>query len=434
MECEAGDFVKIHTHDETIEGTLLPRPAILKGDFIVLKLENGYNIGIDKSKIKKTELLKKGTPPKNNKREIKKNLNLPKVSILSYGGTISSKIDYKTGGVYADLTAEDFVEMNPELENIANMTAKKELSMMSEDFDASIWQRIANDVAREINNGADGVVITQGTDTLHYTTAALSFFLKKLSKPVIITASQRSIDRGSSDAFLNLLCAVNAAANFDGAGVYSCMHGSSDDEHCLLIRGTKVRKMHTSRRDAFRPMNELPIAKVFPNKKIEESIEIINNNYKKKTNEKTICDNHFEKDIAMIFVHPGIDPAIIDYYLSKNIKGIVLMATALGHVPTFNEKLSFLPYLKKCKEKNVPVIIASQTLYGKVHPLVYTALRKLSIELDCIFVEDMTPEAAYVKLGWALAHAKNKEEVKTLMQKNISYEINERIDEKSFLY
>lgn len=431
MTHKSGDFVKITTDDEAIEGTLLPRPEILEGDMTIIKLENGYNIGIDSKKIKKIELVKEGNTPKHEKREIKKNPALPNVSILSYGGTISSKVDYTTGGVYADLTAEDFVEMYPELENIANLSAKKESSMMSEDFDSTIWQKIASDITREINNGADGVVITQGTDTLHYTTSALSFFLKNISKPVIVTASQRSIDRGSSDAFLNLICAVKAAATFDGVGVYSCLHGTSDDEYCLLIHGTKVRKMHTSRRDAFRPINELPIAKVYPSKK---EIEIINKNYIKKHSGKTICDNNFEKNISMVFIHPNINPKIIDFYIENNVKGIVLMATALGHVPTFNQEYSFLPYLQKCKIKNIPVVIASQTLYGKVHPLVYTTLRKLSIEYNCIFVEDMLPEVAYVKLGWVLGHTKDMTKIKEMMLTNYAYEINDRIDDESFLY
>ena len=259
MAYKEGDTVRITTADEALAGIILPRPEILKGDFIVLKLENGYNIGIDKKKIKKIGLVKKGAPPKAPKIKIKHDPRLPKVSILSYGGTISSKVDYRTGGVYADLTAEDFVAMCPELEKIANLKAKMEMSMMSEDFNWDVWARIAEDVEKELNAGADGVVVTQGTDTLHYTTAALSFFLKDLCKPVIVTASQRSIDRGSSDAFQNLICAVKAAGHFDGAGVYSCLHGSTNDDYCLLIRGVKLRKMHTSRRDAFRPINELPI-------------------------------------------------------------------------------------------------------------------------------------------------------------------------------
>lgn len=425
-----GDTVKVFTKEEELVGMMLPRPEILKGEKIVLKLENGYNIGIDQVNIKKIELIEKYKPIQQKNIKIKHNSKLPKVSILSYGGTISSKVDYKTGGTIADLTAEDFVAMEPKLEEIANLRAEKKMSVMSEDFDWSHWISMAKDIEKELNSGADGVVVTQGTDTLHYSAAALSFLLKDVTKPVIITASQRSIDRGSSDAFMNLICAVRAAGTFDGAGVYTCLHGTSNDDYCLLIRGTKVRKMHTSRRDAFRPINELPIAKVYPDK---TDIEIINKNYKKKTGDKFKSDIKYDDTVALIMIYPGMDPEIIDYYLKKKVSGIVLMATALGHVPV-NGKNSPLKQIERANKQGVPVVVASQTLYGRVHPLVYTNLRKLSLGHDVIFAEDMMPEVAYVKLGWTLGHTKDKLKIKEMMLTNYAGEINERIDGTSFLY
>ena len=430
MTYKPGDTVKITTNNDEFVGVLLPRPEILKGDSVILKLESGYNIGIDKKNVKKIELLKKYISIKEKEVKIKHNPNLPKVSFLSYGGTISSKVDYNTGGVFADLTAKDFVIMCPELEDIANISTKKIGNMMSEDMAYNDWILIAKEIETEIKNGADGVVLTQGTDTLHYTTAILSFFLKDVTKPVIVTASQRSIDRGSSDAFINLICAIKAAGHFDGAGIYSCMHGSSDDNHCLLIRGTKVRKMHTSRRDAFRPINELPIAKIYHNKK---DIEVINENYIKKTNENFKSIISFEKEIAMVYVHPGINPDIIDFHLNKGVRGIVIMGTALGHVPS-NGKSDMIPNIKKAIKKGVFIVVASQTIYGRVHPLVYTNLRKLSIDAGVVFLEDMLPEVAYVKLGWALSQTKDLLKLKEMMLTNYSGEINTRIDEKSFLY
>ncbi|MDO8740515.1 MAG: Glu-tRNA(Gln) amidotransferase subunit GatD [Candidatus Woesearchaeota archaeon] len=421
MDPKAGDRVKVITEDEQLEGILMPRPEILEEGFIVIKLDNGYNIGIEKKKVKKIELIDEYKKQKSEKKELKFNKSLPTVSVLSAGGTISSKIDYKTGGVYADYTAEDFVEMIPELENIANIKAKKIMSMMSEDISYREWSKIAEEIAKELNSDASGVVLAMGTDTLHYAAAALSFFLKP-SKPVVITAAQRSIDRGSSDAFMNLSCAITAAAKSDIAEVTTCLHGTINDDYCLLIRGTKVRKMHTSRRDAFRPVNEEPIAKVFENGKIE----ITNKNYKKKSNEKTIVDDKFEEKTALIYIYPGMEPEVIDFYLSKGYKGIVLAATALGHVPTEASKSNLLPHIKKAIDRNIPVVIATQTLYGRVHPYVYTNLRKLSIQLSCIFAEDMLPEVAYIKLGWVLAHTKNMEEIKKLMLTNVAGEITER--------
>jgi len=250
-----GDIVKIVTSEETVEGTLLPRPEILDPNFIVLKLDNGYNIGIDKKKIKKTTVISPHKPRTEKKEKVKHNPKLPTVALLSFGGTISSKIDYKTGGVIADYDANDFLTMCPELKDIANIEVKCLAKIMSEDMDYNDWAFMAKSIKKELeNDNISGVVVTQGTDTLHFSTAAISFALQDLNKPVIFTASQRSIDRGSSDAFMNMSCSIIAAARFDGAVVATCMHGTTNDDYCILNRGTKVRKMHTSRRDAFRPM------------------------------------------------------------------------------------------------------------------------------------------------------------------------------------
>ncbi|MBT5022364.1 Glu-tRNA(Gln) amidotransferase subunit GatD [Candidatus Woesearchaeota archaeon] len=424
-----GDKVKVTCKDEVIEGILMPRPDILEEGVIIIKLDHGYNMGIYKNRIEKIELVKEYTKPKIKTQQLKQNKSLPNVSLLSLGGTISSKIDYRTGGVSADFTAEDFIQMCPELLDIANFKAEKVMSVMSEDFNYKDWQKMAEVAAKELNEGADGIIFTQGTDTLHFSTAALSFMLPNLNKPVIFTAAQRSIDRGSSDAFMNLICSAVAASSFDGAEVMTCMHANSDDDYCILIRGSKVRKMHTSRRDAFRPINDLPFAKVWPNKKIE----ITNKNYRKRNDEPIVPDTKFEPKTALIQVYPGMDPEVIDFYLDKGYKGIVLSATALGHVPTVSKDHTLIPKLERAKKEGIPIVIASQTLYGRTHPFVYTNLRKLSVEVDCIFVEDMLPETALIKLSWVLGHTTDKAEVKKMMLKNIAGEINPIIDEGSYL-
>ena len=429
---KTGDVVKVTTKDSTYEGILMPRPEMLGMDITVIKLDHGYNIGVFNKDIKDISLVASYKPKPVEAHKLKLNPKLPTVSILSTGGTISSRIDYRTGGVYADYTAEDFVIMCPELEKIANVKAKKVMTIMSEDMDSNDWKNIAKVIASEIKSGVDGVVVTQGTDTLHFTTAAMSFMLSGLNKPVIFTASQRSIDRGSTDAFMNLISSVKAAAEFDGAVVATCMHGTTNDDYCILVRGTKVRKMHTSRRDAFRPINEKELARVYSHK----DIEIINDNYpkvdkKNKTNLRLV--DSFQPKTAFIQVYPGMDPGVIDFYIDKGYKGLVISATALGHVPTNHPKDSIIPQLKKAVKKNIPVIVVSQTLYGRTSPYVYTNLRKLSVDVGCIFAEDMLPEVAYIKLGWILGQTKDLKKVKELMLTNIAGEINYRHMPDDFL-
>ncbi len=432
---EYGDSVKVQTKEQAYEGIMLPRPEILEEGFTIIKLDNGYNIGIENKNIEKIEVIKKYEKKKETRHKIEQRKGLPLVPILSFGGTISSRVDYKTGGANADYTAEDFVAMVPELKDVANIKAEKVMGIMSEDMTPEDWQHMARKIAKELNeDDVAGVVVTQGTDTLHFSTAAMSFFLKHLHKPVVFTAAQRSIDRGSSDAFSNLLCAVHAASKFDGAAVVTCLHGTSNDDYCILNRGTKVRKMHTSRRDAFRPINELPLAKVFENGKIE----IVNSNYNKKNNQNVSVDDKFEEKTGLIYVHPGMNPDILDYYLEKKFKGLVVAATGLGHVSglgdtIIHKKYSVFDKLKELKDK-LSIVIASQTIYGRVHPYVYTNLRRLSIQLNCIFAEDMLPEVAYIKLGWVLGHTNEPEEVRKMVLTNYAGEITDRSDEGSFLY
>ncbi len=422
MKAKAGDRVRLTTSDGEFEGVLLPRPELLSQDITVLKLKTGYNIGIESKKVKKTVVLEEYAAPIPKARKLKLNPDLPTVAILSTGGTISSRIDYRTGGVYADYTAEDFVAMCPEFQDIANIRAAKIMSVMSEDLLTGDWLRMAEEIVKVIKD-VDGVVITHGTDTMHFTSAALSFLLKDLNKPVVITGAQRSIDRGSSDAFMNLICSVTAAAKWDGAGVVICMHGSMEDKFCHLLRGAKVRKMHTSRRDAFRPVSDVPLAVVFT----DGTIEVVDGSYQKRSKSSPSL-REIDPKVALVYVYPEMDPGIIDYHVKQKVHGIVIAATALGHVPTNNPK-SLIPVLEKAVKAGIPVMICSQTLYGRVHPYVYTNLRKLSIDVGATFLANMLPEVAYVKLMVAL---KQKNPVEFMLT-NIAGEISAREVDDSFL-
>jgi glutamyl-tRNA(Gln) amidotransferase subunit D len=432
-----GDSVKVHLHDEIVIGTLLPRSKLLDEragkEILVLKLENGYNIGIDTKKIKKIELVKVYKPKTKKSIKAVHDAKKPNVLVISCGGTISSKIDYATGGVVAEYTAEDFLEMLPELGELANISALPLMDKMSEDFLPEDWKAMAKAVYDNYKK-YDGFVITQGTDTMHYTSAALSFFLQDIGKPVIFTAAQRSIDRGSTDAFMNLLSAVKAAASLDASGVFICMHGTTNDDYCLLHQGTKVRKMHSLRRDAFRSINSTPVAKISPLP--HEEIEYLRDPLSPRIPAEELHTMHlstdFEEKIALVYFHPNMDPGIIDYHIKQGVKGIVLAGTALGHI-ALNGKKGLKKQIELCKKKKIPVLMTSQSLYGRVDPLVYSALRWLSIEGNVIYAEDMLTETAYLKLGWLLGKGITYDQMKEKILENVAGEIEYRQHPDCFL-
>ena len=424
---EVGDRIVVSKKGKSYEGILMPRIELGDKSCLILKLDNGYNIGIKFERGVKIKKVKKEWRIEEPKTEKEKTLifdkKLPLISILGTGGTIASRIDYRTGGVYASFSPKDIAMQIPELKEIANIKVEQIMNIMSEDMNPEKWVEIAKAVAKEINSGSKGIVVTHGTDTLHYTSAALSFMLKDLPCPVAIVGSQRSSDRGSSDAVMNVACAANFVANSDVAEVCVVMHGSISDDYCFAVRGTRARKMHTSRRDAFKSINELPIAKI--NWK-SRKIEILNENYRKRSEKKVKVDDKIEKKVALIKCYPGLDPSIFDFYMEKGYKGFVIEATGLGHTPTLGEN-SLLPKVEKAVSLGIPVIITSQCLYGRTHATIYHNLREL-LKRGAIFASDMLPEVAYVKLIFVLGHTKNLEKVKEMMLTNLAGEISERIE------
>jgi glutamyl-tRNA(Gln) amidotransferase subunit D len=418
-----GDSVKITKQDISYEGMLLDRAEDADEMHLVLKLKNGYNVGINIENAT-IELVKKGEKPKIelSKLDIEKDSQKHDISIISTGGTVASIIDYKTGAVHPAFTADDLIRANPELLEYANIKGKAVLNILSENMKPEYWVKSARSIADEINDGAYGVVVAHGTDTMHYTSAALSFMLDT-PVPVVLTGAQRSSDRPSSDAFLNLLNSVTAAKS-DIAEVMVCMHATEDDTYCDLHRGTKVRKMHTSRRDTFRSINTSPLARVQ-----NGGIEILDEQlrYKTRTDGEVELHDAVESNVAFIKSYPGISGEIIEYHMDKGYKGIVLEGTGLGHCPE-----EIIPSIKRARDSGIPVVMTSQCLYGKVNMNVYSTGRKL-INAGVTSAGNMLPETAYVKLCWALGQTDEIEEVEKTMQTNIAGEIEDKSSIKYFL-
>ena len=422
---KSGDKVRVILSNEEYLGTLLESSDDEKS-ITLLKLDSGYNIGIKKKDILEIEILKK-LVEKKEKAEVKRDFEKPNIAMIITGGTIAARLNPRKGGVDWFDSPESLFKFYPELFEKVNVL-KVEVPFMkaSEDMDFRDWKKIAKTTEKLLNDGnIKGVIITHGTDFLHYTSSALSFFLRNLNKPVVLTYSQRSIDRASSDANLNLQCAALAAIS-DIAEVMLVGHANSDDDFCYAMPGAKVRKMHTSRRDAFKVVNSKPFAKIFPDK-----IEKIFNYSIRDNGRKLKADLKFEEKVALIKIYPGQNPNILDYYIKNKYKGVVLEMSGLGHCPTRRARNAWTNRLKEVQKKGLVVCAVSQCIYGRTDPLVYSNGREI-LSTGVIYLEDMLAETALVKLGWVLGHpewAKNREIVKEKMLKNFAGELNDRLEE-----
>lgn len=424
-----GGKIRVERGKDTFDGILMPRPDAGDTNILVIKLSNGYNIGLDFKSISSIKSL--GTSaeafsfPKS-KLHSKKGLNT--VKLLYTGGTIGSKIDYATGGVYMLTKPEELLHDVPEIAEIANIDVEYLMSVASEDMTYTEWQTMARKSAEAFKSGAHGVVITHGTDTMHFTSAALSFMLQNLPGPVALVGSQRSSDRGSSDAFMNLICSTHIAAQSDIAEVGTCMHASSSDDYCAFIRGTKVRKLHTSARDAFKPVNGAPLAKINAEGKLHRLSEYT----RADNNRKPVLRDGYEPKVAMLYMYPNSDPKLIDYYINNGYKGIILASTGLGHMPitTSHNEYNWLQHLKDAIGSGMIVGITSQCIFGRVSGTVYRYGRIIT-NAGAIYCEDMTSETAYVKLGWLLGNY-TKKEAEKMLATNLVGEITKRTEAEWF--
>lgn len=406
-----GTVVEIKTKEKTYEGILMERPSLAEDKFVVIKLESGYNVGIKKEKIDSMKAIKKKIKKEEFKpRKHRKDSKKPNISVLATGGTIASRVDYLTGGVHSAFSAEELISAVPELEEIANLSGRQLFNKFSENMQPEDWIKIAEETAKEIKKKSAGVVITHGTDTMHYTSAALAFMLKT-PVPVVLTGAQRSSDRGSSDAAFNLINSARVAANGKFGEVCVVMHAEPSDSHCLIHPATKVRKMHSSRRDAFRSVNSKPLGKVS-----EEGIGFFQEMNK---GNKLELDTKLEEKVSLLKYHPGMNSKIIDNLVKENYKGIVLEGTGLGHT---SEDL--FDSIENAISSGVAVAMASQTIFGAVNMNVYSTGRKL-LDMGVIACGDMLSETAYVKLMFVLGHTKKQEKAREMMLANYARELTE---------
>ncbi len=399
------------------KGTVLPRSENDDDKHIVLKIQTGYNIGIDINTI--TSAKETGYKKANYKipeKEFPVTPGLPNVKLIGTGGTIASRLDYRTGAVIPAFSPGELYGAVPELADYCNLETEKVFAVFSENMGPKQYIQLAKAIGKEIEKGIDGIVIAHGTDTLHHTASALSFMVQNSPVPIVLVGSQRSSDRPSSDAALNLIHSVYAAGHSDIAEVLVCMFGPTSDEYGFLHRGTRVRKMHSSYRSTFRTIGDTPVATITKNE-----IKLIKKKYNhRRKDTKVDIYPVFDERVTMLYFYPHMKPEIIDSLIDMGYKGIVIVGTGLGHV---NREL--FPAIERGVKKGVQFYMTLQTIWGYVHMYVYDTGRDL-LARGVVPLGNMLPEVAFVKLGWAMGMSDDPEKVKELMLTPINDEITER--------
>lgn len=408
---------KVDTTRGTFEGTVLPRSENDDDQHIVVKIITGYNIGIDVQTI--LSMVETGYKKANYKipeKQFPYTDGLPKVKLFGTGGTIASRLDYRTGAVIPAFSPGELYGAVPELADICNLETEKVFAVFSENMGPTQYKALAIAIGKEIEKGVDGIVIGHGTDTLHHTGAALTFMCQNLPVPVVLVGSQRSSDRPSSDAALNLMHAMKAAGESDIAEVMICMFGPTSDEYGLLHKGTRVRKMHSSYRSTFRTIGDTPLAMIS-----RTAINPIKKEYNKRRPDKKVeILPYFSDKVTMLYYYPAMSPDVLDAMVDKGYKGIIIVGTGLGHV---NKEL--YPAIERAHAKGVHMFMTLQTLWGYVHMFVYDTGRDMMAK-GIIPAGNMLPEVAWVKLSWILGQTDDPVKVKEMMLTPVNDEITPR--------
>ncbi len=386
--------IVVETSRGTFVGLILPRSETADSLHLVLKLGSGYNIGVRYDTIE--SMVSFGFREaiyKIPEQEFPRDPGKPKVKLFGTGGTIASRLDYRTGAVIPAFSPGELYGSVPELADICNLETEKLFGVFSENMGPEQYLALAQRTGEAIRQGYDGVVIGHGTDTMHHTSAVLSFMVQNPPVPIVMVGSQRSSDRPSSDAALNLINGTWAAACGPIAEVMVCMFGPTSDRYNLLHRGTRVRKMHSSYRSTFRTLGDIPLAMVG-----DHELTPLKQDFAPRRDDREVeIQACFDERVTLVYYYPAMDPDVIDAMIDKGYKGIIIAGTGLGHV---NRKL--YPALARARDANVPVFMTLQTLWGFVQMYVYETGREI-LELGVVPLANMLPEVAYMKLGWAMA-------------------------------
>jgi glutamyl-tRNA(Gln) amidotransferase subunit D len=399
-------------------GTVVPRHELSGPRILPLKLDSGYNIGL---RVERTYSFRRVggavRPPSSELESARAKEDgaggQPWVAMLTTGGTIASRVDYETGGVRPVKGEREILDFYPELEATGRVRIVPVFDVLSENLTPSDWWVLAERVVEAFRNGAVGVVIAHGTDTLGHTAAALSFILVDLPGPVVLVGAQRSPDRPSSDGATNLRAAVDVARDRRMGEVVVVMHAGLSDSRFAIHRGTWVRKMHSSRRDAFESRNGPPLGFV------EAGAVQFKIPPRPPAPGPAKAEGPVDGRAGILWFYPGLDAERAAAF-ATGLRGIVLAGTGLGHVAS-----AHLPWIRAATERGVVVAMTTQTLSGNADPYVYATGRDL-LKAGVLYLDDLLPETAYAKMVWALGQSDDRATVERLLREDRAREFHRR--------
>ena len=325
-----------------------------------------------------------------------------KILLLTTGGTIASL----PGGEGLEPRRSEVMELALEqLRNFYDITVDDVMCLDSSNITPGEWQLIARRIFED-RVGFDGIVVSHGTDTMAYTASAITFMLPDIDLPVVFTGSQLPLADMLSDGPANLRAAFAMAAS-GHPGIFLAF----DRKVMLGCRAVKVRASGFS---AFESVNARYAAQVTNRGLVvDEAVLPV------RRGQARLCPE-ISRDIFLLKLTPGLNPAVFDVLAAMGYKGIVIEAFGLGGVNVLHKGLRGI---RRAVEDGISVVVTTQCLYDSANLQVYQVGTKL-LELGVIQGRDMTSEAAMTKLMWAIGQGLDPEEIKALFARNLAGEVD----------
>lgn len=342
---------------------------------------------------------------------------MKKILFIATGGTIASA--ETDNGLAPEIKAAELLEAIPEVNEICECECIQICNIDSTNLGPKHWLYIV-DTIRDVYNSYDGFVISHGTDTMAYTSSALTYLMQNLDKPVILTGSQLPLGADNSDAQRNLRDAFTAACDNNLKGVYVVFCGA-------VILGARAKKMKSKSYDSFYSINSADVASVvgghleytdWYRSVLAEKSESDEENAEKA---QPIFYNRLNPKVTLMKLVPGMKEDVLEYLFSKN-DAVIIESFGTGGLPNCDE-YDFERVIEKAHDAGKFTVITTQALLDGTDLSTYAVGKKLKDEFCVTEAFDMTSEAALTKMMWILGMAFDRSEVEKLFYTPINFDI-----------